>query len=63
MAIFEINIPKDKITINSTIGRKIKEARGYCDITVEQLAALVNKPVQYIQSFRQLAKNALSCIT
>ena len=50
MAIFEINIPKDKITINSTIGRKIKEARGYCDITVEQLSALVNKPVQYIQS-------------
>lgn len=50
MAIFEINIPKDKITIKTTIGRKIKEARGYCDITVEQLAALVDKPVQYIQS-------------
>lgn len=50
MAIFEINIPKDKIIIKNTIGRKIKEARGYCDITIEQLAALVDKPVQYIKS-------------
>ena len=49
MNVFEIKFPKKKNNIEAVIGGKIKEARGYCDITVEQLAALVDKPVQYIK--------------
>ena len=50
MNVFEIKFPKKKNNIEAVIGGKIKEARGYCDITVEQLAALADKPVQYIKS-------------
>lgn len=50
MTVFDIKFPQKKNNIEAVIGGKIKEARGYCDITVEQLAALADKPVQYIKS-------------
>ena len=50
MNVFDIKFPQKKNNIEAVIGGKIKEARGYCDITVEQLAALADKPVHYIKS-------------
>lgn len=50
MTVFDIKFPQKKNNIEAVIGGKIKEARGYCDITVEQLAALADKPIQYIKS-------------
>ena len=50
MTVFDIKFPQKKNNIEAVIGGKIKEARGYCDITVEQLAALADKPVHYIKS-------------
>ena len=60
MNVFEIKFPKKKNNIEAVIGGKIKEARGYCDITVEQLAALADKPVHYIKSV-EAGKEDVGC--